>query len=103
MEKDHFKNRTPDYCKYNSVNAGDVVYICEKSNQYFAESIKHLTKGTVIKKLTKHDHPRGIKLMIERTEKTPILGDTAVGRLVYIVKDGKVVTTDGLISECNIE
>lgn len=94
MEKDYFEDRSKDYCKYNSVNIGDTVYVCEKHMQRKAKTINDLTKGIVIRKLTRHDHPRGIKLMIETVNKT-----TAVGRLVYIVKDNKVVTSNGLVDE----
>lgn len=77
MEKDHFEDRSPEGKLYDQIHEGDVVLICEKHMQKTACSKEHLTEGVVWKKLTKHDHPRGIKVMLMSGE---------VGRIVYLLK-----------------
>ena len=85
MEKDYFLDRSKDCVKINSVKMGDEVYICEKHMQKTATELKDLTRGTVLRKLSRGDHPRGIKLEI-------VLDDysNAIGRLIYIVKDNEL-------------
>lgn len=81
MEKDYFHDRTPEACFYDKVKIGDEVIICEKLMQKTAKTLDDLTYGVVIQKLTKHDHPRGIKVKIRK-----INGEIAVGRIVYLYK-----------------
>lgn len=78
MEKDYFKDRPIESTQISCVHIGQKVYICEKNAQKYAKTLADLTLGTVIQILTKHDHPRGIKVKI----KTPA-GRVAVGRIVY--------------------
>lgn len=88
MEKDHFKDRSLESMKYEGIQEGDRVFICEKDMQKIACRLEHLTDGYVVKKLTRDDHPRGIKVMIDRKDED---GAYIVGRVVYLVKDGKLV------------
>jgi len=81
MEKDHFKDRTPDACIWESVHIGDEAIICEKHMQRTAEKMDDLTYGIVVQKLTRHDHPRGIKVKIRKMN-----GEFAIGRIVYLYK-----------------
>jgi len=88
MEKDYFKDRSKESIKYNEINIGDTVYICEKQMQPYAMELKDLTKGIVVRKLTRHDHPRGIKAQVQN--KYGIF----TGRIVYLLKDGKIIYGD---------
>ena len=93
MEKDHFLDRTPETTKLSAIKKGMYVFICEKKMQPYAQTLEDLTCVMVTDILTKHDHPRGIKVRgkIMRycgghycmTEKK------AVGRVVYIGKEDK--------------
>lgn len=87
MEKDYFKDRSKESRIFSEINIGDYVYICEKDMQPFATTIDHLAYGVVTKKLTKKDHPRGIKVKIL----VPELNIEQVGRVVYLVKDGQII------------
>lgn len=78
MEKDYFQDRSPEAGRFNAIQVGDMVYICEKHMQRTATKREDLTKGKVTKKLTKHDHPRGIKVSICCQD-----GRTAIGRVIY--------------------
>ena len=78
MEKDHFKDRSKEATLYSAIKKGDEVLICEKHAQRYAKEISDLTHGFVVEKLTRHDHPRGIKVKI-RTLNNQI----RVGRIVY--------------------
>ena len=80
MEKDHFKDRPVESTIHSCIHIGDDVLICEKKAQKYAREIGDLTYGTVIEKLSKHDHPRGVKVKI-RTLNNQI----TVGRVVYIL------------------
>lgn len=91
MEKDHFKDRSLESMKYEEIHEGDRVFICEKDMQPIASRLEHLTDGLVVKKLTKGDHPRGIKVMIDQKDDE---GHYIVGRVVYLVRDGKLVLND---------
>lgn len=86
MEKDYFKDRSYECKLVNSINIGDTVYVCEKSMQRSASKIEDLAKGVVVRKLTRHDHPRGIKVEIKSSN-----GKTIVGRVVYLVRDNKIL------------
>ncbi|MCH3963650.1 MAG: YwbE family protein [Clostridium sp.] len=86
MEKDYFKDRSNECKLVNSINIGDTVYICEKSMQRSASKIEDLTFGVVVRKLTKHDHPRGIKVEIKSND-----GRVSIGRVVYLVRNGKII------------
>lgn len=86
MEKDNFKDRSHESKLINSINIGDTVYICEKDMQRTASKIEDLTKGDVVRRLTRHDHPRGIKVEIRGTN-----GKTSIGRVVYVVRNAKIL------------
>ena len=81
MEKDHFLDRTPEACILSEVHIGDEAIICEKHMQKTAETLEDLTYGTIVQILTKHDHPRGIKVKIRKMD-----GNVAIGRIVYLYK-----------------
>lgn len=83
MERDHFKDRPIESTLYNSINIGDTVYVCEKYMQKNASTLDDLTEGTVVQKLTKNDHPRGIKCKIDVSFGNNVC---VVGRVVYIGK-----------------
>lgn len=91
MEKDYFPDRSYQSQFYELISEGDTVYICEKHMQHVATNLDHLTKGIVLRKLTKHDHPRGIKCEVavinERGLKT---GKKAIGRVTYVVINGEI-------------
>lgn len=87
MEKDYFEDRSKESKVFSKINVGDTVYICEKYMQKDAKELGHLACGTVTRKLTKRDHPRGIKVEI----RDEIIGIKLVGRVVYIVRDGEIV------------
>ena len=82
MEKDFFQDRSIESRFRNCVHPGQRVYICEKQAQKYACEMEHLTYGTVKDILTRHDHPRGIKVRIVDAS-----GDEKVGRIVYILKN----------------
>ena len=86
MEKYHFKDRSIECKLVNSINIGDTVYICEKSMQRYASKLEDLSLGIVVRKLTRHDHPRGIKVEIKSSN-----GKTSIGRVVYLVKNNKIL------------
>lgn len=94
MEKDYFKDRPYEVTDINHIKQFIDVYICTKDMQKSASTIQHLTKGTVIRVLTKHNHPRGIKVEILKDDCT-----TAIGRCVYIIKDDLLLTKYGLKKE----
>lgn len=87
MEKDHFKDRSVESTIFSEINIGDYVYICEKDMQKYASSLEHLAYGIVTRKLTKKNHPRGIKVKIQ----VPNLNIEQVGRVVYLVRDGEII------------
>lgn len=91
MEKDHFKDRSKESKIYDAINIGDRVFICEKDMQRFATTLEHLTDGYVVEKLTRGDHPRGIKVRIDKKDED---GYYIVGRVVYLVRDGVLVTNN---------
>ena len=86
MEKDYFTDRSNESKLSDSINVGDTVYICEKTMQRSASKIEDLAQGVVVRKLTRHDHPRGIKV-----EARCASGRLLVGRVVYLVKNNKIV------------
>lgn len=90
MEKDNFKDRSRESKIFSEINIGDTVYICEKYMQKDACEMDHLARGKVIRKLTKRDHPRGIKVEIEMDN----LRIKLIGRVVYLVRDGEIVKGD---------
>jgi uncharacterized protein YwbE len=90
MEKDCFKDRSSESMIANSINIGDTVYICEKSMQRSASKIEDLAQGVVLRRLTRHDHPRGIKVEAKCTN-----GKVIVGRVVYLVKNNKILYGNG--------
>ena len=105
MEKDHFKDRTIETTLVNEIKVGDFVYICLKAMQPFAEEIEDLSFGKVTKILTKHNHDRGLKVIIdsfvnpnelntldnavEITGKHRV-GFTQIGRVVYKTTNGVI-------------
>lgn len=86
MEKHHFKDRSEESTKFDEIFVGEPVLICEKEMQQTAKTIDDLTMGYVMKKLTKRDHPRGIKVMIQKEN-----GEITVGRVVYLIRDGEIL------------
>ena len=86
MEKDNFKDRSHESKLINSINVGETVYICEKDMQRSASKIEDLTKGQVVRRLTRHDHQRGIKVEIRGND-----GKTSIGRVVYLVRNNKIL------------
>ena len=90
MEKDYFKDRPYDVIgNPQNIKIGMTVLICEKIMQDIATEITDLTEGEVIQILTKHIHPRGVKVKIKSG------GRITVGRITYIVKDGLILTSNG--------
>lgn len=83
MEKDYFKDRPKESTMYSQIHINDEVLVCEKHAQTYAKSIEDLTYGKVTQILTKHDHPRGIKVKIKTLN-----AQEKVGRIVYIVTPG---------------
>lgn len=79
MEKDYFLDRSPEACICHCVDIIMDVIVCEKHMQRIAKTLDDLTYGTVVQKLTKHDHPRGIKVKIQTLD-----GRVVVGRIVYL-------------------
>lgn len=104
MEKDNFKDRTIETTLYKEIHVGDFVYICLKAMQPFATEITDLSFGQVTELLTKHDHPRGIKVRIKNfvnpneditdesktipITKANLVGNDMVGRVAYTTKNG---------------
>lgn len=79
MEKDYFPDRSILSTRYDAIHIGQSVFICEKKAQKTAKEIDDLTHGVVIQKLTRHDHPRGVKVKIRDDN-----GQIKVGRIVYV-------------------
>lgn len=90
MEKDNFKDRTIETTKISAIKKGMIVFICEKQAQKYAKEMDDLTCVEVIDVLTRHDHPRGIKVrgyVYQRDNKGYLKTQKiAVGRVVYIAK-----------------
>ena len=90
MEKDNFKDRTIETTKVSAIKNGMIVFICEKQAQKYASKMEDLTCVEVIDVLTRHDHPRGIKVrgyIYNKDEQGYLKTDKiAVGRVVYIAK-----------------
>lgn len=87
MEKDYFLDRSKESKIFSEINLGDTVYICEKYMQKDAKELDHLACGIVTRKLTRKNHSRGIKVEIH----VPEINIKLIGRVVYLVKDGKIV------------
>lgn len=96
MEKDYFKDRPYDIISdpKNFKIGITKVLICEKIMQDIASETSDLTEGEVIQVLTKHLHPRGVKVKIRTYG-----GRLAIGRVTYIIEDGLILTSDGLKRE----
>ena len=94
MEKDHFNDRSKQSKIYSDISIGSYVFICEKDMQKKASNISHLTFGKVQRRLTRNDHPRGIKVEIEEFSRKDDEGtffktnNMKIGRVVYLVVDG---------------
>lgn len=59
MEKDYFDDRSYQAIHNSLLEPGDVVYICEKEAQKYAQNLEDLTKGVIVHKLTSvKKHPR---------------------------------------------
>ena len=86
MEKDFFLDRTEETRQCNKNKMGDYVLICEKYMQPYASKVSDLTYGKIIEILTRHDHPRGIKVKVIQQNKR-----IATGRIVYKVRCGKIL------------
>lgn len=86
MEKDHFKDRPKESTIYDAITIGQHVLICEKDMQRTAHTLEHLADGFVVNKLTRRDHPRGIKVTIETRD-----GEFLVGRVVYLINNGVIM------------
>lgn len=102
MEKDYFKDRhiastQLDKIKY-CMEKKLPVYICLKHMQPFATELSDLSKGYITKILTKHDHPRGIKVIISQCSNGMIM----TGRVVYISKNNLILTTAGWKEEKDV-
>lgn len=93
MEKDYFKDRPIESTLYREIHPSDEVYICEKHMQKSACELNDLTWGTVVRLLTRHDHPRGIKVEIVTEDDR-----RAIGRVVYLFRDNKMLTKNGPIN-----
>lgn len=91
MEKDYFKDRPNESRCFSAVKLGDEAYICLKKMQPYAKKIEDLTLVTICRKLTRENHPRGIK--VEGMDNN---GNLVVGRIVYLVYNGKLLTKYGL-------
>ena len=91
MEKDYFKDRPPESRCFEDVKPGNEAYICLKKMQPYAKEIDDLTLVTICRKLTRDNHPRGIK--VEGIDNN---GNLVVGRVVYLVYEGKLLTKNGL-------
>lgn len=91
MEKDHFKYRTKETTLISAIHIGDFAYICEKKAQVYAKDLSDLTAVKITQILTKHDHPRGIKvkgIVYEAVEKGyKQTNREAVGRIVYLAEE----------------
>lgn len=105
MEKDNFKDRPIESTLVNKVKINDLVYVCIKPMQKWASDIDDLHFGVVKEILTKHNHPRGIKVKIvtyinpnekrNLSNAIPINGDCyigheVIGRVVYTTKNGVI-------------
>lgn len=89
VEKDYFQDRPKESCIHSFIKEGMFVYICEKKAQKYAKQLEDLTLVRVNRVLTKHDHPRGIKvsgIVFEQRENSSFCETKriAVGRVVYI-------------------
>ena len=62
MEKDHFKDRTKETTLITAIHIGEFAFICEKNAQTYEKELSDLTVVKITQILTKHDHPRGIKV-----------------------------------------
>lgn len=92
MEKDYFNNRSPQGIRHDAVRIGELAYICEKSAQKTAKTLEDLTLVVIVDILTSQPiHPRGQKVW----GKDYYTGEIKVGRVVYLLQDGKVVTSEG--------
>jgi len=82
MEKHNFKDRSPQSKNFNAVKVGSSVLVCEKHMQSTASQKEDLTKGRVVQKLTKRDHPMGIKVKILTD-----INEYKIGRVIYLLED----------------
>ena len=98
MERDYFKDRPIESTKINCIKKNMEVFICLKSMQKWAEDIEDLHRGYVTEILTKHDHTAGIKVKVRLVSNDM----EYVGRVVYIVQDGLILTKDGLKEESKV-
>lgn len=95
MEKDYFKDRPTEYISNpDYIKIGMEVYICEKIMQDIATELSDLTRGVVIRKLTNHLHPRGVKCEVKMSN-----GRKAIGRITYIANGEYILTKDGWMKE----
>lgn len=93
IEKDYFQDRTEDRCYYDKVEPGTMVMICQKNMQPLAESLEDLECIVVAEHLTSIPyHTMGQKVLGYDI----ITGLAKKGRVVYIVKNGCIETTEGL-------
>ena len=98
MEKDYFKDRPIEATQSDKIKVGMEVYICSKSMQTSAKNLNDLSKGIITKILTRHSHPRGLKCEIAQTPN----GARVIGRVIYIVQKGLVLTKNGLKAEKDV-
>lgn len=98
MEKDYFNDRPIDVTQSDKIKLGMEVYICTKLMQPHATVLDDLSKGYITKILTRHDHPRGLKVSIRQSCNNMEL----IGRIVYITKDGWILTRDGWKKEKDV-
>lgn len=92
MEKDFFQDRTEDRCYYDKVEPGTMVMICQKNMQPLAETIEDLECIVVAEHLTTIPyHPMGQKVLGYDVK----TGLAKKGRVVYLVQDGCILTTEG--------
>lgn len=97
MEKDYFKDRPKEVTEIDKIKVGMEVYICLKIQQPYAKDLEDLSKGKIIQILTKHNHPRGIKVKIRQDN-----GFEMIGRCTYIVQNGFILTKDGWKEEKDV-
>lgn len=97
MEKDYFKDRPKEITEIDKIKVGMEVYICIKAMQPVATELSDLSRGKITRILTKHNHPRGIKVEIEQDN-----GFRMIGRITYIVDNNLILTKYGWKEEKDV-
>lgn len=97
MEKDYYRDRPIEVTQVDKIKVGMEVCICIKAMQPYAKEVDDLLRGVVTRVLTKHSHPRGLKVEVLQEN-----GINMVGRCIYIVENGLFLTKDGWKEEKDI-